>query len=114
MVIVSSPSRNERQASLQSLGKLKDILGLTLPNRLDDPTIGLEFASHTEIAVDVCRKLGCPKGSPSLRHCRLFASGVTMPKATVNEYDGAMFRKNNIGCSGKRWVMKPKTKTKPV
>ena len=51
--------------------------------------------------------LGCPELRVALWNHIVFAAFMSMPKATIDENDSAVFAQDNVGMTWQTWVVEP-------
>jgi hypothetical protein len=70
----------------------------------------LEHVEHLFIPLDVAGYLLQPEFSPGLRHLEEMAP-MSMPEASVNEYNCSVARKHQIGTTGQVPLVKAETQS---
>gem|GEM_PF-2770431 len=83
---------------------------LTFPYPYDAPTFTFEGCSDLLVPLAIRFNLILPELHVGRRQPKTLASFVTMPKATVDEYDGLIFRQNNVGFAW-QFRIDPETQT---
>jgi len=61
------------------------VIGFAFPNYKDPPIERFEAPFDTSVPRPICGKLGAPELMTRLRHCRLWAAFVAVPKASMDE-----------------------------
>ena len=86
---------------MSSLRYFVGFFQLTLPNRQNAPSCFFQVANVALIACDVRRKLRLPKHCSAFRCCRVTASSVSVPEASMHKDDFLTGSKNQIWAAGK-------------
>ena len=76
-----------------------------LPDDDDGPAFGFQLAPCVLVALPVPCYLGGPEVGVGLGNRVVFAGFMAMPEATVDEDDGAVFGKDDVGLAGEAFVV---------
>jgi hypothetical protein len=99
---------------LKQAGQGFSIDGFAFPNGHDFPTQSRQFRSRLSVSFDVAIEFALPEFGTRLRCGRLLATGVAMPKASVNEKNYFPLRKDEIGSARQISSLKSKAQSDRV
>ncbi len=88
-----------------------EISKFTLPDHEDPPSCSLQFASVFPVTSGVLLKLGSPELDAGLWRIRIFAPGMPMPEATVNEHYRPVFGQHDIRLAALDVLVKSESQT---
>ena len=84
---------------------------LTFPYYDYKPSLCFQLSPYLLIPFFIARNFCNPKGGVAFRDCVILAAFVTMPEATMNEYDCSIFWEYKIWCPRKSFVVNPVPKS---
>ena len=99
----SSLATNDQAAKLIERSR---VASLALPDYESSPASGSQRVGLRTISLNGRRELLGPKLWPSRRHCCVAAPWMPVPEAAIDEHDGAVLRKDQIGSARKSSIVK--------
>ena len=84
-----------------------EITSFAFPDHQDIPSGHLQSRVHRMVPRYVLIKLLLPELNSRLRVVRVLAAGVPVPEAAMNEHNGSILRKNDVGPTREVLTMKP-------
>src|SRR5262249_51535603 len=94
--------------------KFRQTVGLALPDHDSPPTELLKSRGVLDVPLSVPFELRCPVQTVGLGHVAFTAILVSMPEASVHEYDYPPFRQHHIGFARKIFPVQPEPETHPM
>src|SRR5882724_2749713 len=97
-----------REKCGEPLRQIFGIEGLAFPEDQDIPTEHPQLALLYSVSLDVALEFVCPKDFTCLRRGCTITTPMSMPEATVNEYDLSHPWEDQVWCSRKIATVKSK------
>ena len=80
---------------------------MALPNNNDEPSFSLKLAPNFLVTLLVTGDLGLPKLGVGLGYRIVLAAIVAVPKTAMDEDNGAVLGKDDVGGAGEAFVVYP-------